>query len=123
MLHASVGSMSERVLLCLLCSPFFLFERDWPQGTHPHVQSSPAPTIHGATGIRSIVGAREAGMRRGGPLWSPVRCLHPPLYLKCIGHKGPHSTQLRPAPTRTIVALKKLTPANGGTPFIRQCDK
>ena len=42
----------------------------------PTSTSSLAPIIHGLVGpIRRIVGARAAGMRRGGPLWSPVRCL------------------------------------------------
>ena len=57
-----------------------------PQGPHPHVPSSPAPTIHGRDLSASSYSRGERGADgKGGPLWSPVRCLRPSLYLKCIG--------------------------------------
>src|SRR5256714_1984703 len=59
-----------------------------PQGPHPHVPSSPAPTIHGRDLSASSYSRGERGADgKGGPLWSPVRCLRPSLYLKCIGGK------------------------------------
>src|SRR2546421_10748338 len=71
---------------CPSCSPMTPFvirsldpacEITSPTGSHkgpiPASTSSPAPTIHLLGGpIRYIVGARAAGMRMGGPLWSPV---------------------------------------------------
>src|SRR5712691_1806645 len=57
------------------------------QVPHSHVHIFPYYTPAWRTDS-CIVGARAAGMRMGGPLWSPVRCLHPSLSLKCIGPCG-----------------------------------
>ncbi len=57
-----------------------------PQGPHPHVHILPCPyhtrPWQGDSPYSRGERGEDAG---GGPLWSPVRCLHPSPSLKCIG--------------------------------------
>ena len=49
-----------------------------PQGPHPHVHIHPCPYYTRAWRADSPYSRGERGEDvGGGPLWSPVRCLHP----------------------------------------------
>src|SRR2546430_614509 len=70
-------------------TPISLFEMYCPQGPHPHVHILPCPYYTRAVRADSLYSRGEWGEDAvGGPLWSPVQCLHPSPYLQCIAHKG-----------------------------------
>ena len=67
-----------------------------PQGPHPHIHIHPCPYYTRAWRADSPYSRGERGEDvEGGPLWSPVRCLHPSPYLKGIGRSpGSHPSNV-----------------------------
>ena len=77
-----------------------------PRGPHPHVHTLPCPYYTRAWRADSSYSRGERGEDAGR--WAlvvarPGSSLHPSLYLKCIGHKGPPPASLPLPPLREAV--------------------